>query len=100
MIQSPTDVSLIILFQYFVQVLCPVCREPIKCDVETLSKAPLPLAVQSASIMEPDAKLRELQEYMSALYIQQKEKGGIIDPDAADSKVLLVNEPVSSIYYV
>ncbi|XP_052121372.1 E3 ubiquitin-protein ligase RNF25 isoform X1 [Frankliniella occidentalis] len=78
------------------EVLCPICREPIKCDVETLSKAPLPLAVQSASIMEPDAKLRELQDYMSALYIQQKEKGGIIDPDAADSKVLLVNEP----YYV
>ncbi|XP_052121375.1 E3 ubiquitin-protein ligase RNF25 isoform X2 [Frankliniella occidentalis] len=75
------------------EVLCPICREPIKCDVETLSKAPLPLAVQSASIMEPDAKLRELQDYMSALYIQQKEKGGIIDPDAADSKVLLVNEP-------
>ncbi|KAK3908439.1 E3 ubiquitin-protein ligase RNF25 [Frankliniella fusca] len=78
------------------EVLCPICREPIKCDVETLSKAPLPLAVQSACIMEPDAKLRELQDYMSALYIQQKEKGGIIDPDAADSKVLLVNEP----YYV
>ena len=74
--------------------LCPVCREPIKCDVETLSKAPLPLAVQSAAIMEPDDKLRELQEYMSALYVHQKEKGGIIDPEAADSKVLLVNEPV------
>lgn len=78
------------------EVLCPICREPIKCDVETLSKAPLPLAVQNASIMEPDEKLREMQDYMSALYIQQKEKGGIIDPDAADSKVLLVNEP----YYV
>ncbi|KAJ1531474.1 hypothetical protein ONE63_000149 [Megalurothrips usitatus] len=78
------------------EVLCPICREPIKCDVETLSKAPPPLALQNAPIMEPDAKLRELQDYMSALYIQQKEKGGIIDPDAADSKVLLVNEP----YYV
>lgn len=46
--------------------------------------------------MEPDEKLREMQDYMCALYIQQKEKGGIIDPDAADSKVLLVNEPVRS----
>ncbi|XP_034241465.1 E3 ubiquitin-protein ligase RNF25 isoform X2 [Thrips palmi] len=77
------------------EVLCPICREPIKCDVETLSKASLPLAVQNASIMEPDEKLREMQDYMSALYIQQKEKGGIIDPDAADNKVLLVNEPAT-----
>lgn len=80
--------------------LCPICREPIKCDVETLSKAPLPLAVQNASIMEPDEKLREMQDYMSALYIQQKEKGGIIDPDAADSKVLLVNEPVRLFFHI
>ena len=47
-----------------------------------------------AQKFEPDESLRNLQEEMAKLYLHQKSRGGIIDPDAADSKVLLVTETV------
>ncbi|CAG2059309.1 unnamed protein product [Timema podura] len=72
------------------QVLCPVCREPVSCDMELLSNAPQPLDVQSAHQFELSDELRALQDQMAALFIRQKQRGGIIDPEAEESKLLLV----------
>lgn len=74
------------------QVLCPVCREPISCDMELLSAASPPLDVENAKHFELNDELRSLQERMAALFTHQKERGGIIDPEAEESKLLLVTD--------
>lgn len=72
------------------QVQCPVCREPISYDMNMLSSAPPPQDVENARQFELDDELRDLQQKMAALFSYQKSRGGIIDPEAEDSKLLLV----------
>ncbi|PNF19855.1 hypothetical protein B7P43_G12532 [Cryptotermes secundus] len=74
------------------QVLCPVCREPIQCDMNLLSSAAPPLEVENARQFELSDELRSLQRQMAALFSHQKRRGGIIDPEAEDSKLLLVTD--------
>lgn len=80
----------------FVQVLCPVCREPIQCDMNLLSSAAPPLEVENARQFELSDELRSLQRQMAALFSHQKRRGGIIDPEAEDSKLLLVTDTAVS----
>ncbi|XP_067011175.1 E3 ubiquitin-protein ligase RNF25 [Anabrus simplex] len=75
------------------QVLCPVCREVIACDLEELKSAPQPLDVENARHFELSDELRSLQEQMAALFSYQKQRGGIIDLEAEESKLVLVTDP-------
>ena len=78
------------------QAICPVCRESIDCDVETLWSAPPPIDVEAASEFSVTAELRDLQRQMSRLFLRQQERGGIIDPEAEGVKMLLRTEDDSS----
>lgn len=78
------------------QVLCPVCREPITYDMELLSSAPPPMDVENARQFELSDDLRSLQEQMASLFSYQKQRGGIIDPEAEESKLVLVTETQES----
>ncbi|XP_044596170.1 E3 ubiquitin-protein ligase RNF25 [Cotesia glomerata] len=69
--------------------LCPVCREVINCDMNTLSLAPPPVDVEAATTFSISSELRDLQLKMSALYLHQQQQGGIIDPEAEEIKMLL-----------
>ncbi|GLV45063.1 uncharacterized protein CBL_14364 [Carabus blaptoides fortunei] len=74
------------------QPLCPVCREPITCDVESLRQAPPPLDLENARQFEVTAELRALQAKMAALFLHQQSRGGIIDVEAEESKLLVLTD--------
>ncbi|XP_015603273.1 E3 ubiquitin-protein ligase RNF25 isoform X2 [Cephus cinctus] len=74
------------------QAICPVCRESINCDVESLWSAPPPIDVETATDFSVTAELRELQRQMAALFLRQQQRGGIIDPEAEGVKMLLRTE--------
>ena len=76
------------------QRLCPVCREVITVDMETLSKAAPPEERESARNFELDENLVTLQKKMAALFKHQQSRGGIIDLEAEESKLLLVTGTV------
>ncbi|XP_030754591.1 E3 ubiquitin-protein ligase RNF25 [Sitophilus oryzae] len=69
---------------------CPVCRESIKCDVEELKTALPPKELENAQKFELTKDLKMLQEKMQQLYVYQKNKGGIIDIEAEENKLLLI----------
>uniref|UniRef100_A0A1B6LZM1 RWD domain-containing protein n=1 Tax=Graphocephala atropunctata TaxID=36148 RepID=A0A1B6LZM1_9HEMI len=71
------------------QATCPVCRAEVAYDVESLGAAPPPLDLLQAENFTPSAELRRLQQQMAALYLRQKQRGGIIQQD---STVLLLTE--------
>ncbi|XP_039307175.1 E3 ubiquitin-protein ligase RNF25 [Solenopsis invicta] len=74
------------------QAICPVCRESINCDVESLWSAPPPIDVEAATDFSVTAELRELQKHMAALYLRQQQRGGIIDLEAEGVKMLVRTE--------
>ncbi|KAK2587958.1 hypothetical protein KPH14_004042 [Odynerus spinipes] len=74
------------------QAICPVCRESIHCDVESLWSAPPPIDVEAATDFSVTAELKELQKQMAALYLRQQQRGGIIDLEAEGVKMLLRTE--------
>ncbi|XP_051166818.1 E3 ubiquitin-protein ligase RNF25 [Leptopilina boulardi] len=74
------------------QALCPVCRESINCDVESLYSAPPPIDVETATDFSVTAELRELQRKMAVLYLHQQQRGGIIDLEAEEVKMLVRTE--------
>lgn len=74
------------------QAICPVCRESIDCDVESLCSAPPPIDVEAATDFSVTAELRELQKQMAALFLRQQQKGGIIDLEAEGVKTLVRTE--------
>ncbi|KAK6625488.1 hypothetical protein RUM43_005786 [Polyplax serrata] len=74
---------------------CPVCRETITVDTENLSKAAPPIERENARNFEIDDNLLALQKKMAALFKHQQSRGGIIDLEAEESKLLLVTSPVS-----
>ncbi|KAJ8919745.1 hypothetical protein NQ315_006274 [Exocentrus adspersus] len=74
------------------QASCPVCREHINCDVEELSSAAPPKELENAQNFEVTSDLRHLQERMKQLFTYQKSRGGIIDIEAEENKLLLITE--------
>lgn len=78
--------------------MCPVCRESINCDVESLWSAPPPIDVEAATDFSVTAELRELQKQMAALFLRQQQRGGIIDLEAEGVKTLVrtEDEPTST----
>ncbi|XP_074025623.1 E3 ubiquitin-protein ligase RNF25 [Leptinotarsa decemlineata] len=74
------------------QATCPVCRESINCDVKELRLALPPKDLENAQNFQVTRELMELQENMRQLFIYQKKKGGIIDIEAEENKLLLITE--------
>ena len=74
------------------QAICPVCRESINCDVESLWSAPPPIDVEAATDFSVTAELKELQKQMAALFLRQQQRGGIIDLEAEGVKTLVRTE--------
>ncbi|XP_004527503.1 E3 ubiquitin-protein ligase RNF25 [Ceratitis capitata] len=72
------------------QALCPVCREPIKDEEDSLRCAMPPLELENAPEFKLTRELRDLQHRMSALFLKQKHKGGIIDVDAESANVISI----------
>jgi len=70
--------------------ICPVCREPISCDVNELKSAMPPKEMENAQNFEVTKELKILQEKMQQLFIYQKSRGGIIDIEAEENKLLLI----------
>lgn len=75
------------------QPLCPVCREPIVHDLEQLKQASPPVDLENAKNFEVTAELRALQAQMARLYLYQQSRGGIIDVEAEESKLLVLTNP-------
>lgn len=69
-----------------------MCRESINCDVESLYSAPPPIDVETATDFSVTAELRELQRKMAVLYLHQQQRGGIIDLEAEEVKMLVRTE--------
>lgn len=67
-----------------------MCREPINCDLKELEIAAPPKELENAQNFEITSDLRKLQAQMRDLYIYQKSRGGIIDVDAEENKLLLI----------
>lgn len=67
-----------------------MCREPITCDLKELQTAGPPKELENAQQFELTSELRKLQMQMQDLFIYQKNRGGIIDVDAEENKLLLV----------
>lgn len=72
------------------QALCPVCREPIKDEEDSLRCAMPPSELEKAPEFKLTHELRDLQQRMSALFLKQKNKGGIIDVDAESGTVISI----------
>lgn len=77
---------------FILQATCPVCREPINCDVEELKSALPPKDLENAQKFEVSSDLKVLQEQMKQLFSYQKSRGGIIDIEAEENKLLLITE--------
>ena len=60
--------------------------------METLYTAPPPIDVEAATEFSVTAELQELQRKMAALYLYQKNRGGIIDLEAEGVKMLVRTE--------
>lgn len=87
-------VTVLVTIKYDImfQAICPVCRESINCDVESLWSAPPPIDVEAAIDFSVTAELRELQKQMAALFLRQQRRGGIIDLEAEGVKTLVRTE--------
>ncbi|KAL1502369.1 hypothetical protein ABEB36_007517 [Hypothenemus hampei] len=69
---------------------CPVCRELINCDVDELKTAMPPKDLENAQKFEVTHELKLLQQEMQQLFNYQKSRGGIIDIEAEENKLLLI----------
>ena len=72
------------------QAYCPVCRENIKDETDSLRCAMPPSDLQNAPDFQPTPELRELQQKMSSLFLHQKSRGAIIDSEADVGAVLSI----------
>ena len=81
------------------QLECPVCREamlpPSSC-LDVVRQVQLD-AVRSDDVINftPSSKLKAWQKEMSLLFWQQKQKGGVIDPNSEDD---VIDESWVSLY--
>uniref|UniRef100_A0A8C2CVS0 E3 ubiquitin-protein ligase RNF25 n=1 Tax=Cyprinus carpio TaxID=7962 RepID=A0A8C2CVS0_CYPCA len=73
-------------------VVCPVCREPLTYDLDALLCSPAPVFTQQEDAViggEFKKKWAALQKILE----RQKEKGGVIDPEAESNRFLIhINE--------
>lgn len=74
------------------QATCPVCREPIDGDVEPLRNAEPPAGLATAPPFERTPELKQLQARMEALYVRQRQRGGIIEADAGGTSGVIAIE--------
>lgn len=74
------------------QAVCPVCREQISDEIEPLKNANPPRELENAPKFELTNELKYLQNKMANLFLRQKERGGIIDLDAAIEVIALEND--------
>lgn len=72
------------------QPVCPVCREPIKDEEDSLRCAMPPTELENAPDFHPTQELRELQQRMSVLFLQQKSRGAIIDTEMETTPVISI----------
>lgn len=72
------------------QPVCPVCREPIKDEEDSLRCAMPPTELENAPDFRPTQELRELQQRMSVLFLQQKSRGAIIDTEIEAASVISI----------
>ncbi|XP_044749639.1 E3 ubiquitin-protein ligase RNF25 [Coccinella septempunctata] len=72
------------------QAVCPVCREAINCDVDDLKKAAAPKQLEDAQNFSVSNELRILQAKMRELFSYQKSRGGIINIQEEENKLLLI----------
>lgn len=64
------------------QAACPVCREIIRDESDSLKCAMPPAELQNAPEFQLTDELKELQRKMTSLFLHQKSRGAIIDLDA------------------
>ncbi|XP_068145189.1 LOW QUALITY PROTEIN: E3 ubiquitin-protein ligase RNF25 [Drosophila tropicalis] len=72
------------------QALCPVCRELISDESDSLKCAMPPSELENAPDFRVTQELREMQQRMSQLYLQQKSRGAIIDVEAEGAAVISI----------
>lgn len=72
------------------QAHCPVCREDIKDETDSLRCAMPPSDLENAPDFQATPELRELQQRMSTLFLHQKSRGAIIDSEAEVGAVLSI----------
>ncbi|XP_060652168.1 E3 ubiquitin-protein ligase RNF25 [Drosophila nasuta] len=72
------------------QALCPVCREHIHDESDSLKCAMPPSELENAPDFRVTQELRQMQHHMSQLYLQQKSRGAIIDAEAEGSAVIAI----------
>lgn len=72
------------------QALCPVCREHITDETDSLKCAMPPSELENAPDFEVTQELRQMQQRMSQLYLQQKSRGAIIDVEAESGAVIAI----------
>ncbi|KAH8384714.1 hypothetical protein KR093_006059, partial [Drosophila rubida] len=72
------------------QALCPVCREHIHDEADSLKCAMPPSELENAPDFKVTQELRQMQHHMSQLYLQQKSRGAIIDVEAEGSAVIAI----------
>ncbi|XP_043848845.1 E3 ubiquitin-protein ligase RNF25 [Dromiciops gliroides] len=70
-----------------VGVQCPVCRELLVYDLDTLQAAPPPQ--HPLEPYQPDAESLRQQEERRRLYERQQQRGGIIDPEAERNRYFI-----------
>ncbi|KAL2101156.1 hypothetical protein ACEWY4_002917 [Coilia grayii] len=75
------------------EVVCPVCREALACDVDVLLSSPAPASpemTEEVVAVEFRQKWVELQRILE----RQRQKGGVIDPEVESNRFLIhINEP-------
>lgn len=72
------------------QAFCPVCREIINDEVDCLLESKPPAELENAPKFQLTVELKNLQTTMTGLFLHQKSRGGIIDLDADDNNVILL----------
>ncbi|XP_023163349.2 E3 ubiquitin-protein ligase RNF25 [Drosophila hydei] len=72
------------------QALCPVCREHIRDESDSLKCAMPPAELENAPDFKVTQELRQMQQHMSQLYLQQKSRGAIIDAEAEAGTVIAI----------
>ncbi|EDW60536.1 E3 ubiquitin-protein ligase RNF25 [Drosophila virilis] len=72
------------------QALCPVCREHIHDESDSLKCAMPPSELENAPEFQVTQELRQMQQRMSQLYLQQKSRGAIIDAEAEAGTVIAI----------
>ncbi|XP_061081277.1 E3 ubiquitin-protein ligase RNF25 isoform X2 [Conger conger] len=74
-------------------VVCPVCREPLTYDLEVLLNSPTPhFPKTEETVLGPE--FRKKWAKLQSVLERQRERGGVIDPEAESSRFLIhINQP-------